>query len=631
MKNKRNIFFVPLLIVSLAVCGCSRLPDLENHIIGDYLSPDATTFRTLYSSEASELNYLKTISTIDTAICSNTIEALVDYDQYGNIIPGLAESWESNEDMTEWTFHLRDDAKWVDYEGNFYAYVTADDFVCASQYVNNYANNSDSQYMYSTGSVVKNAQEYYDYTTYLLSPESFDAPVPEVKPEDIGVKAPDKRTVVYELDKPCPFFPSVLSYTSYLPICRKYLDEVGTMFAKDNTNILYNGAYILYYFKPLEKQVLVKNPTYFDADNVHIERIENRYDKDANSVSIERYMEGAIDKATVSPQKLTEYLKDETYADEIHPSRPDLSFSYFYAFNFYPQFDEEYEPENWEKAVVNENFRKAIISSINKTKIASIYEPFNPDSLINNVFTPKGAISLDGKDYTTFGALNKFNYEDSYSTITAQKYADTARKELEQAGVTFPIKIFMPYNPLIDGWTKEALLLEEMIENCLGKDFVDVFPVVGGDTGYLLPARRSGKYALMKCRWGADYEDPHTWTEPFMDDGEYMFWHLCKDSSVLSVRDEWASTVNIASNITDDLEKRFECYANAEALLLEHSIILPISIMPGEGYVMSKLNEFEGEYASYGMATQRYKHCKIHDDSMNIEEFKKEYTKWINH
>ncbi len=56
--------------------------------------------------------------------------------------------------------------------------------------------------------------------------------------------------------------------------------------------------------------------------------------------------------------------------------------------------------------------------------------------------------------------------------------------------------------------------------------------------------------------------------------------------------------------------------------------MIPISIMNGDGYVMSKINEFEGEYSAYGIASQRYKFCKIYDDSMNMEEFEEEYNKW---
>ncbi|WP_408071876.1 peptide ABC transporter substrate-binding protein [Butyrivibrio sp. JL13D10] len=629
MKKMSALCLLMPILASSILGGCGgKLPDLENHILENAYREDASVFRTLYSSEVYELNYLKTISAIDTAISTNVIDSLVDYDSKGNILPGLASSWESNEDATKWTFHLRDDITWVTYKGEYYADVIADDFVAAAEYVNDAANDSDCQYMYTTGSVVKNAGKYYEYTKYLFAPDTYENPPKEVVPSDIGVKALDNKTLVYELEQPCTFFPSVLTYTSYLPICRKYLNEVGSMFARNNKNLLYNGAYVLSYFQPLEKQILVKNPSYWDAGNVYIDRVENYYDTEAGTIGPERYMEGSIDKAVIRPDKLEHYLGNPEMKDEIHRSRPDYSFSYFYAFNFKSNFDSRYEPENWEKAVVNENFRKAILCAINKTNIAKIYEPYEPESLVNNTFTPSGAIVVNGKDYIDLEPLKKYKDANTYSILKAVNYRNEARKELEKAGVTFPIKMLMPYNPFLEGWEDEARYIKNKLEATLGEDFIDVIVEQGGDTGYLIPARRSGMYAFMKCRWGADYDDPSTWTKPFTDEGAYMFWHLCSDENVKKIHDEWQAKIQEASNITSDIEKRMETYAEAESIILEHAIVIPMSIMNGDGYVMSKINEFEGEYSAYGIASQRYKFCRIYEDSMNMEEFEKEFNKW---
>ncbi|SFC26106.1 peptide ABC transporter substrate-binding protein [Butyrivibrio sp. YAB3001] len=629
MKNSFKRIFTFIISFSILFTGCSyKLPDLENHTLDDAYREDAKVYRTLYSSEVVNLNYLVTSSSVDTAICANVIDALVDYDEYGNIIPGLAESWESNEDMTKWIFHLRDDISWVDYNGNFYAKVTADDFVAAAEYVNNAANETDCQYMYSTGSVVVKAQEYYEYTTYLLNPELFEDPPEEVKASEIGVTALDDKTLMYELEKPCPFFLSVLSYTTYLPICRSYLKKVGNMFARNNKNLLYNGAYILHYFQPLEKQVLVKNPSYWDRDNVHIDRVENYYDVDAEAISVERYLEGSIDKAVVKTSRLEEYLENSKIGGEIHHSRQDTSFSYFYCFNFNPQFDEKYEPENWAKAVANENFRKAIMASIDRVKLLSIYEPYSPESLLTNTVTPPGAVADNGKDFTAFNGLYNISQTDSFNLTLVKAYRLTAKYELIEAGVTFPIKMLMPYNPSTQGWKEEALLLEQQIENALGRNFIDVIVAAGSDTGVLLSVRRSGKYAFMKCRWGADYADPQTWTEPFEDDGEYMFWHMCQDESVKKTHDEWREKVDKAAAITTDNTARFQAFAEAEEVVIRHAIVVPFSIMLGDGYVMSRLNEFEGEYSSYGMARQRFKRYILHDSSMSMEEYDKAYEEW---
>ena len=67
-------------------------------------------------------------------------------------------------------------------------------------------------------------------------------------------------------------------------------------------------------------------------------------------------------------------MGDDDYRKEIHRSLPDSSFSYFYAFNYEPLFDEKFEPENWRKSVSNLNFRKAVMASIDRVIVLSIYE-----------------------------------------------------------------------------------------------------------------------------------------------------------------------------------------------------------------------------------------------------------------
>ena len=66
---------------------------------------------------------------------ANIVDVLGEADEYGNLVPSLARSWEHNEDYSVWTFTLRDDLKWLDSSKQVYAEVTADDFVFAAEYV----------------------------------------------------------------------------------------------------------------------------------------------------------------------------------------------------------------------------------------------------------------------------------------------------------------------------------------------------------------------------------------------------------------------------------------------------------------------------------------------------------------
>ena len=627
------------MALSLAACGGGASGGAASgSAAGSTAAQDAKVYRTLYSSEVTTLNYLTTSSTNEYAIGANVVDCLVEYDCYGNIIPSLAESWESNDDMTEWTFHIRQGVKWVDKDGKEVADVTANDWVATAWYVNDAVNDSGSQYMYDTGSVVHNAQAYYDYTAYLLESENgtktTDADgdpievVEEVKPEDIGVKAVDDYTLVYTLDQPCPFFLSVLSYTSFMPVYGPFLEEQGDQFGLDAESLLYNGAYILSSFEPQYERVLTKNPTYWDKDNVLIDEIRETYNAEANSVAASMYQAGEIDYLSVSSDLLDSMLKDETTKDKIHASRVDNSFSYFYCFNFDTQFDDVYEPENWKLAANNENFRKAVMAGLDRVKALTVSDHYNPEKLLNNTVTPANFAVGAGKDFTQYDAVKPYTDGDSFDAAKAVEYRDAAKAELTAAGATFPIKVLMPYNPSTSNWDKECQVVEQQLEGLLGADFIDIIVEAGPETGFLSSVRRSGKYALLKCNWGADYADPQTWSEPFGEGNNYNFWDISGNPETEALFTAYSEQVARAASIYDDDEARYAAFAEAEAMLLDHAIIIPYSISAGDGYVISNLNPLEGEFASYGVARERYKYQKLYDTSMSMDEFNAAFEAW---
>ena len=602
-------------------------------------SGSGSAYRMLYSGEVNTLNYLTTDNAVDTEVAANVEDSLVEYDQYGNIKPCLAESWSSNDDMTQWTFKIRQGVKWVDKKGKAVADVTANDWVTTAKYVNDAAHESGTQYMYSTGAIVHGAQEYYDYTAYMIASENGTKttdedgnaidPVAEASADDIGVKATDDYTLVYTLDQPCPFFLSVLSYASYLPVNQAFLDKEGDNFGLDNDSLLYCGAYTLSTYEPQESHVLKKNPLYWDKDNVKIDEIQSTYNAEATSVEASMYKSGEIDRASISSDLLNSWLSDAATKDQVHGTRPNNSYSYFYCFNFDPEFDAQYEPDNWKKAVNNENFRKAMMAALDRLKAITVNEPEeeNAKAVLNNTVTPSAFTSAGGKDYTQFDALKDITAGDSFDADAAVKYRDAAKKELQAAGCTFPIKVLMPYNPSTTNWDKECQVVEQQMEGVLGSDFIDIIVQAGPDTGFLSSIRRSGKYAFMKCNWGADYADPQTWTEPFTEGNSYNFWDTSEDSNTQKIYKDWSDKVAAAGAIYNDDNARYSAYAEAEAMLIQHAIIVPFSISDN-GYEVNKVNPLEGEYAPYGMALQRYKFQTVHDKSMSMNDFNAALQTW---
>ena len=619
-----------------AVSGCARkLPSLEDD--SGSANGEKSVYDMVYFSEITSLNYLRTDTELDYALCSNLIDNLVDYDKYGNIVPGLAESWSSNEDMTVWTFNIRRGVKWVDCDGNEVAELRADDWVAAAQYVNDAANEAGNQYIYDTGGIVHNAQNYYDYTEYMLLSDNGRltvdedgeelVPVDEVRPEDIGVTAPDDYTLVYTLDQPCPFFLSCLSYSAYMPVNRDFLTESGDMFGRSKENILYNGAFRLDEYIPQERRTLVKNETYWDKDNVHIDVINAKFRRDVTEVEPEVFLSGELDQVPISVGTMDKWMSVPEAASQVHSMRPDISYSYFYGFNFKPEFDAKYEPENWGKAVVNEDFRRSIMYSLDKKALAEVYEPYNPEILLQKTITPETFVSAGGKDYTEFAPFENIAALPSGDPDLARSCRDKARAALEAEGVTFPVKVLTTYNPTVMNWDEECNVVKKQLEDTLGTDYIEVIVERGPDAGFLSAVRRSGKYALLLCNYGADFADPATYSEPFAGGNTYSFWDKSQDSTIRELFAQYSALLDEAGK-TYDTEKRYELYAEAEALLIDHAIVCPCRVSNGDGYVADRLSQFDGQFAPYGLARSRYKGMMIHERSMSMEEFNAAYEQW---
>ena len=610
---KRMIAFVLCLMLALSVCAATAF------------AQEGSAYRTLYSGEWTTLNYLTTSQTNEFAMAANVIDTLVEYDKYGQIQPSLAESWEYDAENLTYTFNLRKDATWVKADGSFYANVTANDFVAAAKYILDAGNaSSTANILYD---VIAGAEAYYMGTTV---PEAGKEPYPVMEWDTVGIKALDDYTLQDTLAEPGPYFLSMVTYVCFMPVNEQFLTEKGADFGvvTSNENLLYNGAYILSTFEPQQKRVYTKNETNWDADNVLITSIEQTYNKESNTISPELYLRGEYDSATIDSTIAAQWLADPEKADLIHPVRQSNFYTYMVMFNFDPQFDAEFEPENWKIVVNNENFRKAIYYGLDRVKAKLVKEPENPDAILFNTVTPPEFVSVNGVDYTEMGKLGEITALglDTFNETLALEYKEKAVAELSAAGATFPIKILMPYNPSDTGAAEECVVMEQQLEELLGVDFIDIMIEAGPTSGFNGAVRKTGKFALMKCNWGPDYADPNTYTDPFYN-GSYNQPQCSTEYLDENGVFEYYKLVDAARDITDDLTARYEAFAEAEAFLIEKAMLIPYGYNNG-GYTASRLNPFDSQFAPFGISNDRYKGQALLEKPMNTDEYFEAYDKW---
>ncbi len=567
-------------------------------------------YNEVYDNEVQTLNYLVTATTLEIGLAANFIDTLVDYNCYGQLIPSLAESWSCSDDGLVWTFKLREGVNWYTWDGQVYAETVAQDFVDALKYSFNPQNQSKTANI--AYEAIKNGEAYYKGRI-----KNFD---------EVGVKALDKYTLEYTLEEPVPYFESMLTYASFFPVNGKFLAEQGAAFGTTKQSLLYNGAYLLSDFVPQEKRILTANQNYWDKTNVHIEAINYKYNEAAAKVAQDLFLKGEISQLRIGVDLIDEWMQNEELKQQVRPATGSY-YTYCYALNFDPQYDEAFAPEQWRIAVNNLNFRKAFFYGFDRLAALTVDEPYTPDNRLNNTITPEAFVAANGVDYTHLGELDNYARDMKFDQSLAKTYMDNAVQELGDK-IDWPIKVVMPYNPSSPNNLLKAQVIEQQLENLFGKEIVDLYLMPYPPSGFLTSTRRAGKYSLMEVNWGPDYADPHTFTEMFID-SNYNFPELTTevDKNGKNKYDVYLNMVNSASAEKVNLSKRYELYADAESYLLDNAWVIPYRT-GGGGYVASLLNPFEQPFAPFGVATQRWKGMHILSRPMSAEQFEQQKKLW---
>lgn len=550
--------------------------------------------------------------------------------------PCLAESWTKSEDGLTWTFKIREGVKWQRYDGSEYGEnVKAEDWVTSAKWILDPANTARTADLLFD---MVGAKDYY------MALESGT----EANWDNVGIKAISEYELQFTLISPCPWFLSRLTYNWGYPTCAKFLDEMGESFGTNNDTILYCGAFLCSQYEPNSYVISTRNPLYWDIDKIHVERIEEKYNAEADTLAPEALLRGEVTVADIPTDQLDGWMNDPTKKAFIRPNRPG-SYSYFFLINFMPTYTERngLSHEQWLKAANNLNFRKSLYYGLDRIKGIGCYDPYTPEDYELRTITPYNFCAADGKDYPYLDALKAITETEQFQPETAIEYRDKARAELEAAGVTFPIMAYMPYNSESTQQTNLAVIVSQQLEELLGTDYIKFIIEGYPDTDYLSTTRRAGNYSFMMSYWGPDYADPETWTDPFNLGQAYNYIWRADGMATETTKEDpdgrmgrsgydetywkdfvYDQKVAEATAETVDNSKRYNALAEAEAWLIDQAFVIPFGVLGGCGYMSSCMNPFESQYAPFGMSDSRYKYQWVYDKPFSTEEYLEMLPVW---
>lgn len=583
------------------------------------------TYTSVYYEEIPVLNPYNLTNTTEMKMTANTLDGLVENTNTGKYIPALAESWESNEDFTVWTFKLKEGIKWVDYQGNATEYeVTADDFVEAMRYIAD-PNNTVTNVKVARDSI----KGFFDYYWNIVDIKDgvIEGNIDEAKAtfdEAVGVKALDTYTIEYTLEAPTPYFLSILVTELFLPVEKAFLDQVGDEYGITPDKMLYNGAYYLSNWQRDKQINLVANPHYWDKDSVKIQYVNMLKVADA-ATSLEMFKRGEIDNVSISGLQL-ESLKGTEYEDKIYTDLKS-TVHYWFSLNF-----ESLNPE-FDAFIDNEDFRKALYHGIDRTVLQQVFDAYNPANNLVNTIIPYGVVfDNDGEDYTSYPALKPYKDAEAgtYDPELAKSYMDKAIAAIAPDGkikgvdagkvdmspiTSFDVDGMLPITiTFVDSMDADNIMLAELfeltVEETFGTDVVDVVLAQFSNSKYddvVMP----GFFDIVYDSYSFKYADPSAQmgrlvTEGAINDGRYS--------------DTTFDAMVEAAIAENDLGKRYEMFSEAEAYYLDKVYTIPFKAAGG-GYSLSRTDQFKTPYGGFGITRFKYKGMSKLDHILTAEEY----------
>ena len=632
IKMKKRLIGTGLVLatgIMLSACGQSNT--------------DTSTYSSTFSANPTTFNYLIDYYADNTAVITNLVDGLLENDSYGNLTPALAEDWSVSADGLTYTYKLRRDAKWYTADGEEYAPVKAQDFVTGIKY----AADNKGQAMDLIQNSIKGLNDYVTGVTNDFS--------------TVGVKALDDYTVEYTLTRPEPYWNSKTTNSILFPVNEEFLKskdkDFGTL---TPDSILYNGPYLLKDFTSKSSIEYVKNPHYYDHDKVTIEKVKLAYfDGSDQEMTIRNFESGAYSIAGVYPNSSNYAKTKEKYQDNIVYSLQDKTSWYFNfnvnrkTYNHTAKTTDE-QKKSAQTAILNKNFRQAINFGIDRTAYSAQSNGEEAASkTLRNTLVPPTFVQVGDKTFGEVTASKLVNYGTEWSGINladaqdayfnkekAQAKFAEAKKELEAQGVTFPIHLDVP----VDQTNKNAVSgmnsVKQTLETVLGSDniVIDVQQLSTDDFGnvaFLAPNPAARDYDLNFDGWVGDYQDPSTYLDPFnAETGFYLkiFGLDAKEDQELIKSlglDTYTQLLKEADAENKDVAKRYEKYAEAQAWMIDNSLIMSTMSNGGTASV-TKVTPFTRAYSLVGIKGDgnNYKYMRLQKDPVTKKQFDEAKTKW---
>ena len=427
-------------------------------VTGEALADDQTfTYSLLDEFTTADPQMVEDVS--GSYFVRDLFEGLMNQDADGNLIPGVATGYTTNEAKDVYTFTLRKNAKWSD--GNP---VTAHNFVYAWRRLADPATASP-----------------YSWFADIMALENIGAVMSgESPPDALGVRALDNHTLEVRLTASLPYFAAMTTHASTFPSPEWTVRTFGDDWTKPE-NIVGNGAYVLTEHIPNETATRERNSWYWNNDATIIDKVVTLVINDENT-DFTRWEAGETDMGAV-PSGQYPRLKAQ-YPDEAI-SFPRLC-TYYMTFNMSPG-----GPEAFKDVRVRQALSYALDRSVVTDKV------LQGGQIQAFTFTP-GATAGFEVPAVAFGQMSQ-----DQRNVNAKLLMAAAGY-----GPDNPLKFEYMYNTS-EGHKKIAIAAQQMWKETLGAEAT----LANQEWKTFLKTRGGQNFDVARGGWCGDYNEASTFLD----------------------------------------------------------------------------------------------------------------------
>ena len=445
------------LAVALAIAAAGQVWAAGTHpATGEKLADDQTfTYRLLdqFPTLDPQLNQ----ETAGFHVIRDLFEGLLNQDAKGNLVPGVATGYAATDGNTTYTFTLRENARWSNGDP-----VTAHDFVYAWRRAVDPATASPYGW-------------YLELTEMVNAKEILAGSEP---PSELGVRALDDHTLEVRLNTPLPYFPAMTTYATLFPAHRATIEAHGADWTAPG-NMVSNGAYTLEEVVLNEYHTRVKNPLYWDAGAVIIEKVTGLVINDSNQ-ALTRYRAGELDHLDSLPPG--QYPALEKELPDQATSVPRLC-SYYYAIN---------HTASGNPALHDVRVRKALGMAVDR------------DVIVNQVL--KGG-QWPAYNFTHLKTAGFTMPDIAYGKLSQAERDAEARRLMAESGVE-NLKLELIYNTS-ESHKQIATVIGQMWKQKLGVET----ELANFEWKTYLGIRRNQEFDVARSAWCGDYNEASTFLD----------------------------------------------------------------------------------------------------------------------